>query len=30
MIAATGCLPHRQPEALTQWEDALRTAGMPE
>ena len=23
-------LPHRQPEVLTQWEDALRRAGMPE
>ena len=23
-------LPHRHPEVLTQWEDALRMAGMPE
>jgi hypothetical protein len=23
-------LPHRQPEVLTRWEDALRKAGMPE
>ncbi|WP_192739999.1 hypothetical protein [Bradyrhizobium sp. OAE829] len=23
-------LPHRQPEVLAQWEDALRTAGIPE
>jgi len=22
-------LPHRQPEVLMQWEDALRKAGMP-
>jgi hypothetical protein len=23
-------LPHRQPEVLAQWEDALRRAGLPE
>jgi hypothetical protein len=23
-------LPHRKPEVLTRWEDALRKAGMPE
>jgi hypothetical protein len=23
-------LPHRQPDVLTRWEDALRKAGMPE
>ncbi len=23
-------LPHRQPEVLTRWEDALRSAGLPE